>query len=97
MATLTRSHLIKSLSEKLALSSSQASELFESTLEMMLRSLSDQESVKIAGFGSFVIRQKGKRIGRNPKTMKESLIKPRSVVLFKPSAHLRKKVQAPPS
>lgn len=91
--TLTRSQLIKCLMEKLSLSSSQSGALLEATLDEIANTLSAQESVKITGFGSFIPHRKRKRIGRNPRTKKETLISPRSVILFKPSGHLRKKVR----
>ena len=91
--TLTRSNLTKNLSKKLSLSSSQASDFLEAALEEIIISLSNQENVKIMGFGSFIIRQKKRREGRNPRTMKTAPIAPRSVVLFKPSTQLRKKVR----
>jgi integration host factor subunit alpha len=52
------------------------------------------ESVKLSGFGAFVVRNKGQRVGRNPKTGKEALISPRRVVAFKPSAIAKQRINA---
>lgn len=93
MTTLTRLQLIKHLNEKLSLPSPQSAAFLEATLNMITLSLSEQETVKIMGFCSFIPHHKRKRIGRNPRTKKDVLISPRSVVLFKPSSQLRKKVR----
>ena len=58
----------------------------------MINSIAEEEELKIASFGSFKVRKKSKRIGRNPKTGKEAVISPRQVLLFKPSPYLRKNV-----
>lgn len=91
--TLTRSSLVKSLIKETNLPSQTATAFLEAVIEAMILTLSNQESVKIAGFGSFNARYKSRRIGRNPKTKKEAIIKPRYVVLFTPSTSLKKKVQ----
>lgn len=91
--TLTRADIIKTLGQSVELSVPQASDFLESTLEIIIASLLEDGHVKIAGFGSFNIRKKPRRFGRNPRTKKEAMISPRNVALFKASGHLRKKVQ----
>jgi integration host factor subunit alpha len=63
--------------------------LLETVLARMSAALEDGESVKISGFGTFSIRQKGRRIGRNPKTRIEVPILPRRVLVFRPSQVLK--------
>ena len=64
----------------------------ETVLERVSAALESGESVKISGFGTFSVRQKGRRIGRNPKTGKEVPILPRRVLVFRPSQLLRARV-----
>lgn len=91
--TLTRAHIIKTLGQSVELSIPHASAFLESTLEIITSSLLEDGHVKISGFGSFNVRKKTRRIGRNPRTKKDAIIAPRNVVLFKASGHLRKKVK----
>lgn len=93
MEALTRAHIIKILSQSVELPADQVSVFLESTLEIITSSLIKDGAVKISGFGSFNVRKKPRRIGRNPKTKKDAIILPRDVVLFKASGQLRKKVQ----
>ena len=74
------------------LSRSESSELVEKVLSEIADCLVDGESVKLSSFGSFVVRSKGERIGRNPKTGEEVPILPRRVMVFKPSNVLKKKI-----
>lgn len=91
--TLTRAEIIESLSRDLKLPRQQAINFLEAVIDTMVDSLADQEGLKIASFGSFKVRQKSKRIGRNPRTGEESVITPRRVLSFNPSPYLRKRVQ----
>ena len=67
-----------------------------SLVELVLKEITDclerGETVKLSSFGSFVVRKKGQRIGRNPKTGKEAPISPRRVMVFKPSAVLKHRI-----
>jgi integration host factor subunit alpha len=69
-------------------------------VELVLKEITDclerGETVKLSSFGSFVVRNKGQRIGRNPKTGKEVPISPRRVMVFKPSAILKQRINATP-
>ncbi|OJW52822.1 MAG: hypothetical protein BGO67_00630 [Alphaproteobacteria bacterium 41-28] len=91
--TLTRAEIIDSITKEVKLLRYQATHFLEFVFETMRNSLADEGELKIASFGSFKVRQKSKRMGRNPKTGKEFVITPRRVLLFKPSQYLREKVQ----
>ena len=90
--TLTKSKIIEKLHNSIGLSRAESSEFLESFLLKILNSLKTTKIVKIANFGSFSVKKKNPRIGRNPKTMKEVLISERKVVKFKPSNYLINKI-----
>lgn len=87
--TLTRADLADSIYEEVGLSRHESAELVESIIEEVCSTLATGENVKVSGFGSFSVRQKGERIGRNPKTGEEIPIKPRKVLVFKASHVLK--------
>jgi integration host factor subunit alpha len=87
--TLTRSDLAESLNRKVGLSRSESSQLVTSILGHMSSALLNGKNVKISGFGSFLLRDKGERMGRNPKTGIEVVIPPRRVLTFRPSQIMR--------
>lgn len=87
--TLTRSDLAESLNRKVGLSRSESSQLVTSILGHMSSALLSGDNVKISGFGSFLLRDKGERMGRNPKTGIEVVIPPRRVLTFRPSQIMR--------
>ena len=87
--TLTRMDLAEAVFQEVGLSRSESAELVESVLEHMSNALVNGEPVKITVFGTFLVRDKPARIGRNPKTGEEAPIPPRRVVSFRPS-HLTK-------
>ncbi len=90
--TVTRAHLGEAVYQEVGLSRDESSGLLEMVLDLMSDALAHGESVKISSFGSFSPRQKGQRIGRNPKTGEEVLILPRKVLVFKPSQVLKAQV-----
>ena len=90
--TLTRADLAESLHKQVGLSKSESSKLVESILEHMCGALAKGQNVKISGFGSFLLRDKGERIGRNPKTGVEVPILPREVLSFRPSQVLKARI-----
>lgn len=92
MSTLTRAGLAESIYAAVGLSRNESAELLESVLDHITSSLAAGDSVKISGFGTFSVRQKGRRIGRNPKTGTEVPILPRRVLIFRPSHILRETV-----
>lgn len=90
--TLTRADLADSVHESLGLSRADSAQLVESVLAHMCDALSNGENVKVSGFGSFVLRDKGERIGRNPKTGVEVPIAPRRVLTFRASQSMRETI-----
>lgn len=90
--TLTRADLAEVVYEEVGLSRSESSELVESILSMISNSLIEGDSFKISSFGTFAVRQKSERIGRNPKTGDEVPISPRRVLTFKASQILKQKI-----
>ena len=90
--TLTRSSLAEAIYAEVGLSRNESALLLEAVLERVASVLETGESVKISGFGTFLIRQKGERIGRNPKTGVEVPILPRRVLTFRPSQVLKGRI-----
>ena len=91
--TITRADLSESVYQEVGLSRNESAELVDTVLEEISAALTRGESVKISSFGSFLVRMKGERIGRNPKTGEEVPITPRRVVTFRPSQMLRELVE----
>jgi len=87
--TLTRMDLSEAVFREVGLSRNESAQLVESVLEQMSDALVRGESVKISSFGTFSVRSKAARVGRNPKTGQEVPISPRRVLTFRPS-HLMK-------
>lgn len=87
--TITRADLAEAIYQELGLSRNESATLVEQVLEEMTEALAKGRSVKISSFGSFSLRQKGERIGRNPKTGVEVPITPRKVLVFKASHVLK--------
>ncbi len=92
--TVTRAHLSEAVYQEVGLSRNESAELVEAVLGEISGSLVTGESVKISSFGSFQVRQKGGRIGRNPKTGEEVPIAPRRVLVFRPSHVLKDQVNS---
>lgn len=90
--TITRAQLSEAIYEEVGLSRNESADLLESVLDMMADSLIEGDTVKISSFGSFSVRQKGERIGRNPKTGEEVPILPRRVLVFRPSQVLKARI-----
>ncbi len=87
--TLTRADLAETLHTEVGLSRADSSRLVEQILRHMCEALADGQNVKVSGFGSFVLRDKGERVGRNPKTGIEVPIAPRRVLTFRASQSMR--------
>ena len=92
MITITRAHLAETIYTEVGLSRNESADLLEMVLERMTSELEAGQSVKISGFGTFSVRQKGRRIGRNPKTGEEVPILPRRVLVFRPSHVLKARI-----
>jgi len=92
MSTLTRADLAEAINRKLGLSRAESLDMVEAILTHMSDALAEGENVKISGFGTFLLRDKAERIGRNPKTGVEVPITPRRVMTFRASQMLKERV-----
>ncbi len=90
--TLTRADLAEALHRQVGLSRTDSSKFVEQILAHMCGALAQGENVKISGFGTFVLRDKGERVGRNPKTGVEVAIAPRRVLTFRASQTMRERI-----
>ena len=93
-STSTRADLSEAVYEEVGLSRNESAELVEAVLDEISDALVDGDTVKISSFGSFSVRQKGERVGRNPKTGEEVPILPRRVLTFRPSHLMKDRVAA---
>ncbi|MEQ9042605.1 MAG: integration host factor subunit alpha [Alphaproteobacteria bacterium] len=91
-STVTRAHLTEAVYQEIGLSRNESAELVESVLNLISDALVSGEAVKVSSFGSFSVRQKGQRIGRNPKTGEEVPILPRRVLVFRASQVLKNRI-----
>lgn len=92
--SMRKSDIANEIFEKVGVSKKEASDIVELILNLLKSVLQKGESVKIAGFGNFVVRSKGARKGRNPRTGQEIGITPRRVVTFRPSQVFKKYVNS---
>ena len=87
---LTKKEIINSIYMQLGFSKIICENLLEDFFSILIEELILKKKVKISNFGTFVLRYKKSRIGRNPKTLKNSIISERNVILFKPSKEFKK-------
>lgn len=92
--TVTRADLAEAVYREIGLSRTESAALVEAVIDQVVDALIRGEVVKLAGFGTFTLRDKKERIGRNPKTGEEVPITPRRVLTFKPSHMMRERVDA---
>ncbi|MFQ5346719.1 MAG: integration host factor subunit alpha [Rhodothalassiaceae bacterium] len=90
--TVTRADLAEAVYQEVGLSRNESAALVEAVLSMVADTLVSGENVKISSFGSFVLRDKGGRIGRNPKTGEEVPIEPRRVLVFRASQVMKDRI-----
>ncbi len=90
--TVTRANLSDAVYQEVGLSRRESAELVDSVLNEISDALVRGETIKLSSFGSFVVRQKGERVGRNPKTGEEAPILPRRVLLFRASHALKSRI-----
>jgi integration host factor subunit alpha len=90
--TLTRADLGEAVYQEVGLSRNESTQMVEAVLEEISGALESGEGVKISSFGSFIIRQKRERTGRNPKTGQEVPISPRKVLIFRASNILKDRI-----
>ncbi len=86
---LTKKEIINSIYMQIGYSKKISSNLLEDVFQILLKNIILEKKVKIAKFGTFILRKKNKRLGRNPKTKEEKIISERNVILFKPSKELK--------
>ena len=86
---LTKKEIINSIYMQIGFSKKISESLLEDIFQILLKNIISEKKVKIAKFGTFTLRKKNKRIGRNPKTKEEKIISERNVILFKPSKDLK--------
>jgi len=92
VGTLTRADLAETINRKMGFSRAESLDMVEAVLDKMIGALEKGENVKISGFGSFILRDKKERVGRNPKTGVEVPITPRRVMTFRASQLLKERV-----
>jgi len=92
--TVTRADLAEAVYREIGLSRTESADLVESVIDHISEALLRGEHVKLAGFGTFSLRDKKERMGRNPKTGEEVPITPRRVMVFKPSQVMRERIDS---
>jgi integration host factor subunit alpha len=90
--TLTKAKIIDEIQNQLRFSKKETTEIVETLLEIMKRTMEKGDDVLISGFGKFCVKEKKERRGRNPATGEDMMLSPRRVVTFKCSGKLREKV-----
>ena len=89
---LTKQEIVNSIYMQIGYSKNVAENLLEDFFDIIFKNLKENKKIKIAKFGTFELRLKKSRIGRNPKTNESKIISERNVILFKPSKELKKKI-----
>jgi len=87
---LTKKEIINSIYMQLGFSKKICENLLEDIFSIILDEITYKKKIKISKFGTFILRHKNSRLGRNPKTLEKSVISKRNVILFKPSKELKK-------
>tara|TARA_Y100001970_G_scaffold97911_1_gene123109 strand:- start:142 stop:435 length:294 start_codon:yes stop_codon:yes gene_type:complete len=87
---LTKKEIVNSIYMQIGFSKKISENLLEDVFQILLKNIMIEKKVKIAKFGTFILRKKNQRVGRNPKTKEEKIISERNVILFKPSKELKK-------
>lgn len=88
-STMTKADIVEKVYQKIGFSKKEASELVEMVFDTLKGQLQSGEKVKISGFGNFLVRGKGERVGRNPQTGEQIMISARRVLTFRPSQVLK--------
>ena len=92
---LTKKDIINSLYMQIGFSKRTSENLLEDIIDTITESLKKHKIIKLSKFGTFSIRSKKRRVGRNPKTLEEVSISPRRVIIFKPSHVLKSRINSP--
>ena len=94
METLTKAKIVENLFESVGLSKNESAEVLDIMLKIILKTLSEGKQMKISNFGTFKLRKKKERIGRNPKTREKAIISSRNVIMFKASKDFKKYINS---
>ncbi len=94
MKTITRADVAETIYEEIGLSRKDSNDILDMILDEIVKELSSGKDVKLSSFGTFSLRDKKERSGRNPKTGVEAVISSRRVISFKPSQTMRKIINA---
>ena len=94
MKTITRADVAETIYEEIGLSRKDSNDILDMIIDEIIHELSSGNDVKLSSFGTFSLRDKKARSGRNPKTGVEALISSRRVISFKPSQTMRKTINA---
>ena len=89
-SNLTKKDIVNSIYMQIGFSKKISETLLEDLFQIIIKNLVSKNKVKISKFGTFILRKKNSRIGRNPKTNETKIITERNVILFKPSKYLKK-------
>ena len=89
-SNLTKKDIVNSIYMQIGFSKKISETLLEDLFQIIIKNLVSKNKVKISKFGTFILRKKNSRIGRNPKTNEKKIITERNVILFKPSKYLKK-------
>ena len=90
--TLTKALIVEAIAEQIGFPKNHSSEIVETLLEIIKRTLGSGDDVLVSGFGKFCVKEKRERKGRNPATGEDLMLAPRKVVTFKCSGKLREKI-----
>ncbi len=90
--TMTKADLVELVANHADIARKQADEVVQVVLESIVSALHRSDKVELRGFGSFRIRQRGERVGRNPKTGAQVEVPPKKIPFFKPGKHLREEL-----
>ncbi len=82
---MTKADMVESIHREIGLTKKDIALVVDEVFDMIKADILKAENVKISGFGNFEVKKRGRRIGRNPKTGEETVIEPRTVVVFRPS------------
>ena len=86
---LTKKEIVNSIYMQIGYSKKISENLLEDVFQILLKNIITEKKVKIAKFGTFILRKKNERVGRNPKTKEKKIISERNVILFKPSKEIK--------
>jgi integration host factor subunit alpha len=94
--TLTKVEIVNSIADQIGYTKDYSSEIVETLLEIIKKALESGDDVLITGFGKFCVKEKGERMGRNPSTGENLMMRPRKVVTFRWSGNLRERLNGLP-